>query len=126
MASLLGCHLEFGCHLERRFGGLRAKGSRKICGSGSEAMQRVCKTPTLGGFGRLIRGALQLILLEHHVAILDGVEDLAALLALNELRVLIPRNDADLGMSALHGNGLYRRNGTIFTRPRACVNPVFR
>jgi hypothetical protein len=46
-------------------------------------------------------------------------------LALDKLRVLITRDDADLRMFAFRGDGIDGRNGKIFTRPGNRVNPVF-
>jgi hypothetical protein len=66
----------------------------------------------------------EFFLLENYVAVLDGVEDLAAELALDKLRVLVARDDADLWVFAGHGDGLQGRNGKIFTRFRAAVNEV--
>jgi len=67
---------------------------------------------------------LRLFLLEHHVAVLDGVEDITAKLALDELSVFIARDDAHLRMLASAGIGVERRNERIFTRPGEAVNGV--
>ena len=79
----------------------------------------------LGGVRGLFGRSGQLFLFEHHVAVLDGVKDLAALLALDKLRVLIARDNAHLRMFALRRDGRYGRNGKILTRPGKPVNAVF-
>ncbi len=76
--------------------------------------------------GGLFGGLLELFLFEHHVAVLDGVEDLSAMLTLYEFGVLVARDDAYLRMFALHGDGFKGRNGKILTRPGNRVNAVFR
>lgn len=79
----------------------------------------------LGGVRRFLRRTLLFFLFEHHVSVLDSVEDLAALLALDKLGVLITRDDSHLRMSALRGDGRYGRNGKILTCPSKRVNAVF-
>jgi hypothetical protein len=68
--------------------------------------------------------AFRLFFFEHHVAVFDGVEDLAAVLALDEFGVFVARDDANLWVFTLRGRGFERRNAKIFTRPGERVNRV--
>lgn len=47
------------------------------------------------------------------------------MLALHKLCILIARDDSDLRVFALRGDGFDGRNVEIFTRPGNRVNPVF-
>jgi hypothetical protein len=64
----------------------------------------------------------RLLLLEHHVAILNRVEYLATQLALDELGVFITCDDADLRVFAMDGSGVHWRNGKILPRSGRAVN----
>jgi hypothetical protein len=66
-----------------------------------------------------------LFVLEDHVAVFDGVEDLAAELALDELGVFIAGNDTDSWVFAVDGSGSHWRTGKILPRSDRGVNGHF-